>query len=106
MSATTAPANAASALLFGDPQLHADGDVLALAFALDGSLWSVEEPGLARHWDAATGKPLGWHFLSDLETLWAFSGDAGQLASANEDVSVWDTAAGRLVTRLPQSSWV
>ena len=61
--------------VFGEPRFHTDGDVAAVAFAADGSLWSIDEAGLLRHW-AADGKVLGRHFLSDLETLWCFSPDA------------------------------
>jgi len=92
--------------VFGDLRLHTDGDVLALAFGRGGMLWSVEEPGLLRRWDPATGQHLGWSFLTDLATLWRFSADARLLASASDDVSLWDVAAGQLLTVLPQPSWV
>src|ERR1051325_5514831 len=94
------------AKIFGDPQLHTDGDLLALAVAAGGSLWSVEEPGVVRHWHAQTGQALSWHSPSELETLWAFSDDARILASASDDLSVWDAASGRLLASLPQESWV
>jgi len=95
-----------SPIIFGDPQLHTDGDVVGLAFAADGSLWSVEEPGVVRHWNAATGRHLGHQQLSDLETLWAFSADGRLLAAASNDLAVWDAASGLLVGALPQPSWV
>jgi WD40 repeat protein len=92
--------------VFGDPQFHSDGDLLALAFAPDGTLWSVEESGVVRRWDPATGHELAWHSPSDLEDLWAFSADARFLASASNDLSVWDAASGDLLTSLPQPEWV
>jgi WD40 repeat protein len=91
---------------FGEARFHADGDLAALAFAADGSLWSVEEPGLLRHWNAKTGRPLERHFLSDLETLWVFGGQAQLLASASDDLSLWDVASGTLLGTLEQPSWV
>src|SRR5438270_6667866 len=66
---------------FGEPQWHADGVLLALAYAADGTLWSVEEPGLLRQWDKS-GRLLVRHFLSDIETLWAFAPRAELLVSA------------------------
>lgn len=92
--------------VFGDVRFHADGDLLALGFASDGSLWSVEEPGVLRQWDVATGRPRNWHVLSDLETLWCFRDDARVLASASDDLSLWDVATGNLLAALPQPSWV
>src|SRR5436190_1197171 len=92
--------------LFGEPHLHTDGDLLLLAFAPNGSLWSVEEPGILRRWNAATGQQLEWHPLSDLETLWCFSPDARVLASASDDLTIWDTSSGLALTALPQHSWV
>ncbi len=91
--------------VFGEPRFHTDGDVAAVAFAADGTVRSIDEAGVLRHW-AADGKQLGRHFLSDLETLWAFSPDAALLASGNDDLILWDAAAGLLVRRIAQDSWV
>src|SRR5438067_13376279 len=66
---------------YGQPRLHTDGDLLALAYAADDTLWSVEEPGVLRQWDA-DGRLLGRYFLDDLETLWAFSPGATRVAAA------------------------
>src|SRR5438128_10849242 len=102
MSSTTAPVKTlAPTQIFGDPHLHTDGDLLALTFAPDGTLWSVEEPGLLRHWNPATGQQLGWHSLSDLEMLWCFSHDARVLASASDDLRFWDTSSGLMLTAVP-----
>src|SRR5580658_6325248 len=92
--------------VFGEPQLHTDGEILALAFAADGSLWSVEDPGVLRHWSVQNGKQLNWHSLSDLETLWCFSDDTRILVSASDDLSFWDTSSGQVLTALSQPSWV
>src|SRR5204862_5252019 len=106
MTATSTPTHLIpDALVFGDPQLHTDGDLLALAFAADGSLWSVEEPGVVRHWHSS-GQELAWHSPSDLEDLWCISEGARVLASASNDLSVWDAASGNLLSALPQSVWV
>ncbi len=90
---------------FGDPRFHTDAEIGAVAFAPDGSVWSVDESGLLRHW-AADGRCLSRAFLSDLETLWAFSGDASLLASGNDDLLLWHAAEGQLLARIPQPTWV
>jgi WD40 repeat protein len=92
--------------VFGDLRFHTDGDLLALIFTSPEILWSVEEPGVLREWNVATGQPLGSAFLSDLETLWCFSGEGRILVSASDEVSLWDRDAGKLVKTLPQPSWV
>ena len=90
---------------FGEPRFHSDGEVAALAFAADGTLWSIDEAGLLRHW-SPDGKVLARFFLSDLETLWCFSPSAKLLASGNDDLILWDVATGQLINRIEQSSWV
>src|SRR5262245_62605648 len=107
MSSTTVPAGPAPhVLVFGDPHLHTQGEIQALSFASDGSLWSVEEAGMVRQWNAQTGQPLASHPLSDLETVWAFSPGARLLASASDDLSVWEPRSGQLLIVVPESSWV
>src|SRR5262245_3227378 len=96
MPSTVMPDNVASqARVFGEPQLHTDGDLFALSFAQDGSLWSVEEPGVLRQWNAANGQQLHWLSLSDLETAWTFSRDMRLLASASDDLTLWDISSGQ-----------
>jgi WD40 repeat protein len=90
---------------FGEPRFHSDGDVAALVFSTDGTLWSIDETGLLRHW-SSDGRVLARHFLSDLETLWCFSPTAKILASGNDDLILWDVSTGQLVNRIEQSSWV
>jgi WD40 repeat protein len=90
---------------FGEPQWHTDGDLIALAYAADGTLWSVEEPGVLRHWEAS-GKLLGRYFLSDLETLWVFGPRAKMVASGSDELVVWDVTTQQQIASLPQPSWV
>lgn len=106
MTSSVMPHGAASLERFGEPQLHTDGELLQLTFAPDGSLWTVEEPGVLRRWDITTGQQREWHSLSDLETLWCFSLDARVLASASDDLTIWDTSSGQALTAIPQDSWV
>ena len=90
---------------FGEPRFHSEGDVAALSFAADNTIWSVDESGVLRHW-AEDGGALIRHFLSDLETLWCFGPQAKLLASANDDLLVWDVSEGQLLHRIAQPSWV
>lgn len=91
--------------VFGEPRFHTDADIAAVRFAADGTLLSVDEAGVLRHW-SADGRPLARYFLSDLETLWCFSPDAALLASGNTDLMLWSTADGQLIRRLGQDSWL
>ena len=107
MTIAALPPNALSTVqVFGEPQLHTDGELLALSFAPDGTLWSVEEFGILRHWQARTGRQLQWYCLSDLETLWCFTDDTRVLISASDDLTFWDTSSGLVLTAVPQPSWV
>jgi WD40 repeat protein len=92
--------------IFGDPRMLTDGDLLALAFSDDRTLWSVDESGVLRRWDATSGQQLAWRFLSDLEMVWAFREDARLLASASDEVTLWDVPTGQVVATIPQPSWV
>ena len=92
--------------VFGAHPFHTDADLLALGFAADGTLWSIEEPGVLRRWDLDGRRQLGWHHLEELATLWAFAPAALHLASASDDLSVWEVAAGTLAASWPQACWV
>lgn len=92
--------------VFGELRFHTDGEILALAFAPGDTLWTVEEPGLLRRWDAVNGRRLGETFLSDVETLWQFGDGARLLASGSDELSLWDVSTGHLVLSRPQTSWV
>lgn len=91
--------------VYGEPRFHTDGDVAAVAFAADGTVRAVDEAGALWHW-AADGRQLARHFLSDLETLWAFGPGAKLLASGNDDLLLWDAASGQLLHRVQPKSWV
>jgi WD40 repeat protein len=92
--------------VFDDRPFRTDGELLALAFASDGSLWTVEDPGLLRRWDLGAKRQVEWHRLSELESLWAFRRDGSVLASASDDLSLWDVPQGQLRVVLPQPGWV
>jgi WD40 repeat protein len=100
------PSGTAPRRVFGASAFHTDGDLLALAFAPDGTLWSVEEPGTLRRWDVATRRQLDWRDLDEPATLWAFSGDARLVAAGSDEVTVWSTASGEAVAAWPQPDWV
>ncbi len=104
MSSTAVPPPQAR-LTFGEHPLHTDGDLLALGFAPDGALWSVEEPGLLRQWDLASRKQTDWHPLDAPATLWALAGEAGLLASASDELVLWDAASGTRQAEWPLPSW-
>lgn len=92
--------------VFGVSPLRSDGELLALRFAPDGRLWSVEEGGVLRQWDVATRRQLAWHELMDPAALWCFSPSAHYIASGSNEISLWQTATGELQACWPQPSWV
>jgi WD40 repeat protein len=103
------PSTAHSAMIlrtYGARPFRTDGDLLALSFAPDGSLVSVEEPGELRRWDVAAKQQTAWHLLDDAAMLWCFNADGSLLASGGDDLMVWDAGTGEVVFRLRQSSWV
>jgi WD40 repeat protein len=92
--------------VFGVRPFHTDGELLALAFCGDGTLWSLEEPGTLRHWQLQEQRQLAWHDLETLATLWAFSPHADLVAAASDDLTLWETSSGRLLASWEQPSWV
>src|SRR5579875_1549472 len=92
--------------VFGARPFHTDGELLALRFAADGSLWSVEEPGVLRQWDLNTRQQLGWHELGDPASVWCFSVSGHSVAAGSGELCLWETANGELLACWPQASWV
>src|SRR6185312_5826276 len=92
--------------VFGARPFHTDGELLALRFAPDGSLWSVEEPGVLRHWDLDTRQQTVWHEPSDPAAVWCFSSSAHYLAAGSAELCLWETSDGELLACWPQTSWV
>ena len=90
---------------YGEPRFHTDGDITAVGFAADGTVRCVDETGVLRHF-AADGRVAKRAYLSDLETVWAFSADAAKLASGSDDLLVWDAAGGTLLHRHEAAGWV
>lgn len=90
---------------YGEPLFHTESEVLALRYAPDETLWTVEEAGVLRHW-AADGRLLEREFLSDVEDVWAFNRDASLVASATEEIALWDTAKAEEQARVAAESWV
>src|SRR5262245_22845209 len=77
--------------VFGDARFCPDSEVLALAYPSAETVCTVEEGGILRVWDARRGFLRAWRFLSSLETLWEFTLDARLLASAGDEMCLWDT---------------
>jgi WD40 repeat protein len=94
--------------VFGARPFQTDGDLLALAFAPDGDLWSIEDPGILRHWDTDGQRQLDWVPLEVAATLWCFSRDARLVAAASNELSVWDVPTGESLETWthPASSWI
>ncbi|MFL5241327.1 MAG: hypothetical protein ACJ8FY_04405 [Gemmataceae bacterium] len=91
---------------FDDRPYRVDGPISALAFTPDGSLRSIEEPGMLRQWDIAGGRQKDWNFLTELETAWAFNGAGSLVAAASNDLMIWEVATGMLSGQWEQPSWV
>ncbi|MBA4186985.1 MAG: hypothetical protein C0467_03105 [Planctomycetaceae bacterium] len=91
--------------VYGEPRFHTEGDIAALSYAADGTIWSIDESGLLRRW-SAEGNLLARHYLSDLETVWAFSPGVNLLASGNDSLILWDVATGYLINRIAVKDWV
>jgi WD40 repeat protein len=92
--------------VFGAQPFHTDGELLALRFAPDGSLWSIEEPGVLRHWDLRSRQQLSWHELGDPAAVWCFSAAAHYIAAGSDELCLWQTSNGEMLACWPQTSWV
>jgi WD40 repeat protein len=108
MSATAFPPLSPSEppRVFGAPMLHTDGELLAVAVASDGTLWSVEEPGELRGWNLPTRRLVSSRPLESLGTLWAFNWAARLLASASDEVSVWEVSSGVQLAQWSTPTWI
>jgi WD40 repeat protein len=91
---------------FGLRPYHTDGDVLALGFSPEGTLWSVEEPGVLRQWDLQAQKQIDWHPVPDLATQWCFNGTCRLLASGSDNLAVWVGRTGEQLAEWEGDSWV
>src|SRR5689334_13288857 len=91
--------------VFGARPFHTDGELLALRFAPDGSLWSVEEPGVLRHWDVRSRQQLGWSELGTAEAVWCFSAAAHYVAAGSDELCLWESTNGELLAFWNQASW-
>ena len=98
--------SAAILRIFGARPFHTDGELLALAFAGDGSLWSMEEPGVLRHWDLAARQQTTWRALEDPAPLWAFAPRARLAVSGSDELTLWDPVEGKTIGAWLAHSWV
>jgi WD40 repeat protein len=90
---------------FGDASFHTDGDVHALIFAMDRNLRSIEDRGILRFW-SADGRVLRESLLSEFEALWLFAPGGQIIASASDELALWDGETGRLLFTREQPSWI
>ena len=92
--------------IFGAHPLHTDAELHALAFTPGGTLWSVEDTGVLRHWDLSSRQQISSHHLEELATLWCFGPDATLVAAGSDDLTVWNVANGDELMCLSQPDWV
>src|SRR5262245_49688538 len=81
---------------FAAQPLQTEGELLAVGFAADGSLWSLEEPGLLRQWDLSRSAQLREVLLDDVAPLWCFGPGCRVVASASDEITLWDVATGQM----------
>lgn len=91
---------------FGAPTFHTDGDLLAIGIASDGVLWSIEEPGKLRGWSLAKRRLVASRPLDSFATLWAFNWAARLLASASDEVTVWEVSSGNQLAEMSTPNWI
>ena len=92
--------------VLGDPRFRLEGTLLTLFVDFDDTAWTVEEPGVLRHWTVENGREHSRASLSDFELLWCFSPKGGLLASAADDWSLWNRDRGAVLYSVPQPAWV
>lgn len=86
---------------FGSRPFRTDGDLLAVAFAAAGDLWSIEEPGVVRRWNSSTQQQTQFQDLEDPSTLWAIHTATGRAAAGSDELQIWDLQAGKLLAGWP-----
>ena len=94
--------------VLGAPALHTESELLALGQSVDGTLWSVEEPGLLRQWQLASRREVAQHPLDELATVWAFNWAGRLVASGSDEVAIWEVYSGEQLASWPTSEgqWV
>ena len=94
--------------VLGAPALYTQSELLALGQSVDGTLWSVEEPGLLRQWHLANRRQVAQHSLDELATVWAFNWAGRLLASGSDEVSIWEVYSGDQLANwsTPEGQWV
>ncbi|HQR07553.1 MAG TPA: WD40 repeat domain-containing protein [Gemmatales bacterium] len=92
--------------VLGDPRFRVEGTLLALLPLWDGTTWTVEEPGILRHWHTEEGRELQHQHLSELEMLWALGGTQPRLASAADDLTFWNAQTGLANKVIAQPAWI
>ena len=101
--------------VFGAPTLHTESDLLAVGIAADGTLWSVEEPGLLRQWSLGTRRQLregdwsefqGRFYAPSSWPRYIDTGDAYRIREGKiERVRDWLAGQGRRLADFPDSSF-
>jgi WD40 repeat protein len=94
--------------VLGAPALHTESELLALGQSVDGTLWSVEEPGLLRQWQLASRREVAQHSLDELATVWAFNWAGRLVASGSDEVAIWEVYSGEQLANwaTPEGQWV
>lgn len=92
--------------VLGDLRGRVDGDVLALGYADNNTVLSIEEGGVLRKWDPQTGRQTETFALSELESCWAFSPNGKLLVSGGHTLSMWNAATGNLLGRRSDIPWL
>ncbi len=91
---------------YSSEPLQTEGELLALGFAADGTLWSIEEPGLLRHWDIASSQLLAGNLLDDVSPVWSFAPGCGIVAGGSDEITLYDSASGQMIVAFSSIPWV
>ena len=91
--------------VFGEPCFHTDGDIAAVAFAADGTLYSIDESGVLRHWDAA-GKQLMQKQMALGESFTLPADAQGPMLWTGRPDALAITVGGRQVPKLAEEERV